>query len=79
VNLFNPELVVIGGELAEAGEVLLGPIREVVARRTIAPAGAAVRVVGSALGARAEVLGAAAIQLADAPRALAERAHAVAA
>jgi len=73
VNLLNLELIVIGGELAAVGETLLDPIRTAVARRAIAPAAMAVRIVPSALGERAEVTGAAAMQLTRAPQALAER------
>ena len=73
VNLLNPQLIVIGGELSRAGDVLLDPIRESVRRRCVAPAAAAVRIVVSPLAERAEVLGAAAIQLARAPEALARR------
>ena len=31
-NVINPELVVVGGELARAGDLLLGPLREIVSR-----------------------------------------------
>lgn len=31
-NIINPELVVVGGELARANDLLLGPIREIVSR-----------------------------------------------
>lgn len=72
VNLLNPERVVVGGELAAAGDVLLEPIRKAIARQAIAPAAAVVKVVSGELGERAAVLGAAAIQLAQAPYALAE-------
>ena len=34
LNVFDPEILVIGGNIAEAGEQLLKPIREQVARRT---------------------------------------------
>jgi predicted NBD/HSP70 family sugar kinase len=73
INLLNPELVVIGGELAAAGDTLLAPIRAAIERRVIAPAAHTVRVVPSTLGERAEVTGAAAMQLTRAPQALAER------
>jgi glucokinase len=33
VTLFDPEVLIVGGGLAEAGETLLGPLREAVARR----------------------------------------------
>jgi predicted NBD/HSP70 family sugar kinase len=73
VNVLNPELVVIGGELAGAGAVLLDPLRVAIQRRAIAPAVAGVRVTEGALGQRAEVLGAAALLLSQAPHALARR------
>lgn len=31
-NIINPELVVVGGELARAGDLMLGPLREIVSR-----------------------------------------------
>ena len=73
VNLLNPQLVIVGGELAAAGELLLEPVRRAVERLAVAPAGGVVRVVASALGERAEVVGAAALQLSGAPLALANR------
>jgi predicted NBD/HSP70 family sugar kinase len=73
VNVLNPELVVIGGDLAGAGAVLLDPLRTAIERRAIAPAVAAVRVTQGALGDKAEVLGAAAVLLSQAPHALARR------
>jgi predicted NBD/HSP70 family sugar kinase len=73
VNLLNPALVVIGGELAGAGDVLLDPIRGAIERRAVPPAAATVRVTAGALGELAEVLGAAALPLARAPHALARR------
>jgi predicted NBD/HSP70 family sugar kinase len=71
VNVLNPELVVIGGELAGAGAVLLDPIRGAIERRAVPHAAATVRVTAGALGDQAEVLGAAALALARAPHALA--------
>lgn len=70
VTLLNPQRVIIGGELAQAGEVLLAPIHAAVARLSLAPA---TTIVASELGERAEVLGAAATQLARAPHALVSR------
>ena len=35
VNIFNPQVVVIGGGVSAAGEMLLEPAREVVARRAL--------------------------------------------
>ena len=73
VNIVNPELLLVGGELAAAGEILLEPIRAAIARHCVAPAAASVRVAPGALGARAEVLGAAALILAQSPHTLAQR------
>jgi predicted NBD/HSP70 family sugar kinase len=73
VNVLNPELVVIGGELAGAGDALLDPLNAAIERHAVAPAVARVRVTIGALGERAEVLGAAALLLTQAPHALARR------
>lgn len=73
VNLLNPDLVAVGGDLAAAGEVLLEPIREAIQRHAVSPAATAVRVQRGALGDRAEVLGAAALILTQSPRVLAEQ------
>lgn len=62
-NLLNPERIVVGGELGAAGELLLGPLREALARAAIPSAAADVQVVGGELGERAEVLGAVALVL----------------
>jgi len=61
VNLLSPELIVVGGELAGAGDILLDPIREAVDRYAIETAARATRLVPAALGERAEVLGAVAL------------------
>jgi predicted NBD/HSP70 family sugar kinase len=73
VNVLNPELVVVGGDLAPAGAVLLEPIRAAIERHGVAPAAGAVRVTAGTLGDRAEVLGAAGLVLARSPHALAAR------
>jgi predicted NBD/HSP70 family sugar kinase len=73
VNVLNPELLLIGGELAAAGDAILDPIRTALARHCVAPASAAVRVAAGTLGSKAEVLGAAALILAQSPHTLAQR------
>jgi predicted NBD/HSP70 family sugar kinase len=73
VNIVNPRLLLVGGELAAAGDVLLDPIRASIERHSVAPASACVRVAAGTLGPRAEVLGAAALILAQSPHALADR------
>jgi predicted NBD/HSP70 family sugar kinase len=73
VNVLNPQLVVLGGDLAVAGDVLTGAVRAAIDRHAIAPAAAAVDVVTGSLGPRAEVLGAAALVLARTPEELGRR------
>jgi len=65
----NPQCVVVGGELSETGEVLLGPLRESVRRRVLLNQIAPLEVVPAALGQRAEVMGALVLALrsADVP------------
>ena len=59
VNIFDPQVVVVGGGFGTAaGELLLGPAREVVRREALAPAGDEVRVVPAELGTAAGVIGA---------------------
>ena len=58
VNIFNPELVVIGGGFAAAGDLVLEPARRVVAREALPPARDLVRVVRAELGPAAGVVGA---------------------
>ena len=55
---FNPQCIVVGGELAETGEVLLGPLRDEVRRRVLHNRIAPLEVVPAALGQQAEVMGA---------------------
>ena len=73
VNVLNPEVVVVGGDLAPAGPVLLDAMRAAIERHGVAPAAGAVRVTAGTLGDRAEVLGAAGLILAQSPHALAAR------
>jgi glucokinase len=59
VNVFNPELVLIGGGAIAAGELLLGPAREVVAERALPPAREGARIVPTHFGDESGMLGAA--------------------
>jgi glucokinase len=63
VNIFNPEVVVVGGGAIAAGELLLGPAREVVARRALPINRADVRLVSARFGAESGMLGAACMAL----------------
>jgi predicted NBD/HSP70 family sugar kinase len=67
-NLFNPERVVVGGQLGQAGEVLLDPMREAVGRGAISTAAEAATIVAGRLGERAELLGALALVLREPDR-----------
>jgi predicted NBD/HSP70 family sugar kinase len=71
VTLFNPQKIVIGGDLAAAGEPLTGPIRHTIARHALPSAVPQLTIVAGELGSTAEVRGAASRVLARAPRSLA--------
>jgi glucokinase len=59
VNIFNPDVVVVGGGAIAAGELLLAPARAVVATRALEVNREAVRIVSAHFGAEAGMLGAA--------------------
>ena len=59
VNLYNPSVIVIGGDIAQAHEQLLAGIREVVYQRSLPLATRHLRIVRSQLADRAGVIGAA--------------------
>ena len=61
VNTFNPEVVVIGGGVMAAGELLLEPIRKTVATRALPPSRDTVRIVMAEFGVEAGMIGAAAL------------------
>lgn len=50
VNVFEPDLVVLGGGVTRSGAMLLDPVRDRVAREAMAPAARAARVVLAELG-----------------------------
>jgi glucokinase len=58
VNIFNPELVVIGGGFAAAGDFVLDPAREVLQREALAGVGYRVPIVRAELGTAAGLIGA---------------------
>jgi glucokinase len=61
VNIFNPQVVVIGGGVIAAGELLLAPARAVVAERALPPSRDEVRIVPAHFGVEAGMIGAAAL------------------
>ena len=63
VNLFNPELIVLGGPVGEAAGVLLPPLNQVVQRRAMAYPLSAVEITTSSLGADAGAIGASVLVL----------------
>lgn len=58
IDLFNPSRVIIGGQLAEAGEIVVNTIRETAQRRTFPMSYAGVQIVRNVLGADSVCIGA---------------------
>jgi glucokinase len=63
VNVFEPELVVLGGGVTRSGAMLLDPVAEAVARDAMPPAAKAARVVLAGLGDVVCVVGAGVVAL----------------
>jgi predicted NBD/HSP70 family sugar kinase len=72
-NFFNPEMVVVGGDLSAAGELLLDPLRESIDRYALPAATEQLDVVAGELGERANLLGALALAIAQSGEAVAAR------
>ena len=62
-NLFDPELIVVGGELAQAGEILMAPMRHSLERSALPSADGLPEIVGASFGEWAETRGAIAVAL----------------
>ncbi|MFC1911805.1 ROK family protein [Chloroflexota bacterium] len=60
VNIFNPEMIVVGGGVARLAELLLEPARQAVWERAFPVSAKAVRIVAARLGEEAGIYGAAA-------------------
>jgi glucokinase len=58
INVFEPELVVLGGGFASARDLLLGPAQEVIAVEALRPGRTEVRIVPAELGTLAGLVGA---------------------
>jgi glucokinase-like ROK family protein len=58
VNLFNPNMIVIGGGVSQLGDLLLEPIRKIVMERSLYSAAKVVRITSAVLGRRASTMGA---------------------
>jgi len=65
VNLLNPEAVVIGGGVAQAGECLWAPLRAAVSEFGVPKSVRDLRLLPAALGARSALFGAGALALGD--------------
>ena len=58
INLFDPEAVFVGREISLAGDLILDPIRQIVAERAFSVAAERVKVLPARLKADAPVIGA---------------------
>ena len=67
-NVLNPRRVVVGGALAQAGEVLIGPLRGALRANSLPLVGSNTEVTASALGAEAGALGGVALVLRESER-----------
>jgi predicted NBD/HSP70 family sugar kinase len=63
LNLMNPSMVVVGGDLAGLGELLLAPLRETAGSRTLVSSVAAAEIKASELGPKSVAIGAATLVL----------------
>lgn len=73
VNIFDPEVIVLGGRVIEAGEPFLGPARDQLARMMNDQRRRPMRLQLSALGANAGIVGAAALAVDEMSRGGADR------
>ncbi len=58
VNLLNPEKIIVGGGVGQAGDLLLDPVRKLIKERCISLSAQAVEIVQAELGESAGVVGA---------------------
>jgi glucokinase-like ROK family protein len=58
VNLFNPDSIVVGGGVAQIGDLFLEPVRKAVQKRSLPAAAQAVRITTALLGRRSSGMGA---------------------
>jgi predicted NBD/HSP70 family sugar kinase len=63
LNLINPAVVVLGGEITSVGDILLDPLRVSIRARALSTSVAETRIVASQLGARSIAVGAATLVL----------------
>ncbi len=65
INIFNPQLVIIGAGVSKAGDLILDPLKRTVKKRALQVASSAVEIKISKLGDRSGALGAATLILKD--------------
>ena len=58
INLINPSIVIIGGGVAQVGDLLTGPIRQAVHERSLRASEHSVRITTAMLGRRSTLIGA---------------------
>jgi glucokinase len=63
VNLLNPEVIVVGGGVIAAGDLLLDPARNVVLERALTPSRDVAKIVPARFGAESGMLGAAVLAM----------------
>lgn len=73
IGLLNPARVVVGGELAAAGDLVMEPLAVAINRRAFPAAASAARLVLGELGPQAELLGASTLHLPNLAAAFVER------
>ncbi len=58
VNLFNPDMIVVGGGVSQIGDLILQPVREIVQKRSLRAAGQTARITTATLRRRSSGIGA---------------------
>ena len=63
INLFNPQMVIIGGGVAQAGDLIFNPLKKTMEKRAFPVPAKVVKIVASSLGRDCTVIGAATLVL----------------
>ena len=63
INLFNPELVIVGGGVARAGDLIFKPLKKAVQKRAFSVSAEVAKIIPVSLGKDCTVIGAAALVL----------------
>jgi glucokinase len=61
IHIFNPEIIILGGGVAQIGEMLMEPVRRIIQRRAMKVPREAVRIVAAQLGTDVGIIGAGAL------------------